>query len=85
MITVRTFTLKNLIGSKVEGVNEVLVYAKDDLITAEIFPEEGADTAKIESDIKDVLNPTIAQYKRIHTVKFRDTEFVKTTTKKIKR
>lgn len=76
--------LEYLIG-KVEGVAEVLVYAKDSLITAEVFAEEDADKEKIESDIKNVVNPTIAQYKRIHTVKFRDTEFEKTTTKKIKR
>lgn len=76
--------LEYLIG-RIEGVAEVLVYAENSLITAEIFPEEDADKAKIESEIKDVMNPTIAQYKRIHTVKFRDTEFVKTTTKKIKR
>ena len=50
-----------------------------------IDPEEDADKAKIEKEIKDVMNPTIAQYKRINSVKFRDTEFVKTTTKKIKR
>lgn len=76
--------LEYLIG-KIEGVAEVLVYAENELITAEIFPEDGADKDKIEDDIKNVMNPTIAQYKRIHTVKFRDTEFVKTTTKKIKR
>lgn len=76
--------LEYLIG-RIEGVAEVLVYAQDSLITAEIFPEDGADKDKIENDIKNVLNPTIAVYKRIHTVKFRDTEFEKTTTKKIKR
>jgi len=77
--------LEYLIGKTVEGVAEVVVYAKDSLITAEIFAEEDADKEKIENDIKNVFNPTIAQYKRIHTVKFRDTEFEKTTTKKIKR
>lgn len=76
--------LEYLIG-RIEGVAEVLVYAENSLITAEIFPEEDADKAKIEAEIKDVMNPTIAQYKRINSVKFRDTEFVKTTTKKIKR
>ena len=76
--------LEYLIG-KIEGVAEVLVYAADGMIAAEIFPEEDADKDRIENDIKNVMNPTIAQYKRIHTVKFRDTEFVKTTTKKIKR
>ena len=76
--------LEYLIG-RIEGVAEVLVYAADGMIVAEIFPEDGADKAKIENEIKDVLNPTIASYKRINSVKFRDTEFVKTTTKKIKR
>lgn len=76
--------LEYLIG-KIDGVAEVLVYAKDNLITAEIFAEDGADKAKIESEIRNVLNPTIALYKRIHSVKFRDSEFEKTTTKKIKR
>ena len=76
--------LEYLIG-RLDGVAEVLVYAENSMIVAEIFPEDGADKAKIEKEIKDVMNPTIASYKRIASVKFRDTEFVKTTTKKIKR
>lgn len=76
--------LEYLIG-KIEGVLEVIVYAENGVITAEIFPDENADKDKIEADIKNVLNPTIAQYKRINAVKFRDTEFEKTTTRKIKR
>ena len=76
--------LEYLIG-RIEGVTEVLVYAEDGFITAEIYAEDAAFKDSIEKAVKNELNPTIASYKQIHKVKFRDEEFVKTTTKKIKR
>ncbi len=76
--------LEYLIGL-IEGVNEVLVYAEDDLITAEIYAEDMSLKDAITENIKTQLNASVAQYKQIRKIKFRATEFEKTTTKKIKR
>lgn len=76
--------LEYLIG-RIEGVTEVLVYAEDNFITAEIFAEDMSQKDKITDEIKTKLNSSVAAYKQIHKIKFRDTEFPKTTTKKIKR
>ena len=76
--------LEYLIG-RIEGVTEVLVYAEDGQITAEIYAEDMSQKDKITDEIKNTLNPSIAQYKQIHKIKFRAGEFEKTTTKKIKR
>lgn len=76
--------LEYLIG-KIEGVNEVLVYAEDGLITAEIYAEDMSLKDTITAEIKNKMNPSIAQYKQVRKIKFRGTEFEKTTTKKIKR
>lgn len=67
--------------SDIENVVEVVVYGEDNLIAAEIFAE---DRTGIEEAIEKI-NETLPNYKRINRVKFRDTEFEKTTTKKIKR
>lgn len=67
--------------SDIENVVEVIVYGEDNLIAAEIYAE---DKTGIEDGI-NALNETLPSYKRINRVKFRDTEFEKTTTKKIKR
>lgn len=75
--------LETYIG-RIENVNEVLVYAEDGLITAEIYTEEADAKQKIKADIQ-AFNKTIAGYKQIRKIKFRATEFEKTTTKKIKR
>jgi long-chain acyl-CoA synthetase len=63
----------------IDGVQEVVVYAENDLITAEIF---SADTRGIEDSILK-LNRELSGYKHIQNVKFRNTEFPKTATKKI--
>ena len=76
--------LEYLIG-RIEGVNEVLVYAEDGFITAEIYAEDMTLKDKISASIKNELNPSVAQYKQVHKIKFREGEFEKTTTKKIKR
>lgn len=73
-------------------VKEVLVYAKDGVITAEIFPnadyaaEAGITDVKgqLRKDI-DALNLTVNSSKTIRNLIIRDTEFEKTTSKKIKR
>lgn len=77
----------------IPGVTEVLVYGENDLITAEIYAEEGEDVRQINSkeveerirqEIQE-LNKMLPVYKRVQRVKFRNNEFEKTTTKKIKR
>lgn len=72
---------------KIEYVKEVLVYGENDLLTAEFFLDETlCENAKeqIKKDVAEV-NKTFPVYKRIHSIKTRDTEFPKTTTLKIKR
>lgn len=66
---------------QIENVIEVIVYAEEDIITAEIYAE---NQNGIQSNINK-LNKTLPLYKQIQKVKFRSHEFVKTTTKKIKR
>ena len=66
---------------RIDGVDEVVVSVKDNLITAEIYAE---NQSGIQESI-GVLNKTLPPYKRIQRVKFRASEFEKTTTRKIKR
>ena len=71
-------------------VKEVVVYEKDRLITAEIYmdedfiKEEGISEAEkmLRNHIGE-LNENLPAFKRIQAVKIRETEFEKTTTKKI--
>lgn len=78
--------LESLIMNNVPLVKEALVYGEKDSIIAEIFFDEETDNAEsvIKNEI-DVLNKKLPSYKQIASVKFRNTEFPKTTTKKIKR
>lgn len=69
---------------RVEGVNEVVVFESENVICAEIYTETPEKKDKIKADVQE-LNKKLASYKRIQKVLFRDTEFEKTTTKKIKR
>lgn len=66
---------------EIPGVLEAVVSAKESVITAEIYAEspEGIQERVM------VLNKGLPPYKQIRRVKFRDCEFEKTTTKKIKR
>lgn len=73
-------------------VAEVLVYGENNLITAEIYPnQEYKEQAGIKDcqvalqEIMDEINKNVPLYKRIHTIKVRETPFEKTTSKKIKR
>ncbi len=68
------------------GVREIVVYGRDDKIVAEIFPDEEVENAEVSvrEGIQE-LNKQLPAFKQIQVVKFRDTEFPKTATQKIKR
>ena len=73
-------------------VKEVLVRENGSVIEAEIFPdEEYAKKKKIRNveehlqALVDQINKGQPSYKKIHSLKLRDTEFQKTSSKKIKR
>jgi long-chain acyl-CoA synthetase len=84
---------------KVEGVNEVVVYAgesrvqKDRItIVAEIFPDADlladkgiTDLQKYFEDQVKALNEKMPSYKAVKRVKLRDVEFQKNTSRKITR
>lgn len=78
-----------MIIAKIPGVKEVLVYAYNQQLVAEIYPDK--DYEDIETNIdyfeKAVfgLNDELPSYKMISKVVLREEEFEKTTTKKIKR
>lgn len=68
-------------------INEVLVYEEDRAIAAEFFPntEKYKDAkALIEKKVEE-YNSVSPAYKHISKIKYRDCEFPKTTTLKIKR
>ena len=71
---------------KIDGVAEVMVYQDNNKIIAEIYPDLAIAGAQglIKQSI-DNLNVTLPKHKRIGEVKFRESEFEKTSTKKIKR
>ena len=69
---------------KVEGIGEVVVYEDEKLICAEIYTETPEEKDRIKTDVL-ALNKTLPSHKHVQKVVFRDTEFEKTTTKKIKR
>lgn len=66
---------------RIPEVIEVVVYCENEVITAEIYTE---DSKAVDNAIRN-LNKSLPIYKHIKNVKFRQTEFEKTTTKKIKR
>lgn len=66
---------------EIQGVQEVVVSAENETITAEIFAD---NEEKIREKIT-ILNRELPVYKRIQKVKFRKLAFEKTTTQKIKR
>lgn len=81
--------LENLIG-RIPGVGEVLVYEEEQRLTAEIFPDReflpaNGDMAAYLHAAVAQLNEKLPPYKAVAKVKLRETEFEKTTTKKIKR
>ena len=73
-------------------VGEVLVREKGGVIEAEIYPDQDYVKKKRVKDVQaklqeviDEYNKTAAPQKRIYSLIVRDTEFEKTTTRKIKR
>ncbi|MBQ6795896.1 MAG: AMP-binding protein [Clostridia bacterium] len=74
----------------VDLVSEILVYAEDGFVTAEILPnfdvcpdiDEAATTLK---EVIKQINLTLPSSKTIRRLRLRDVEFDKTTSKKIKR
>lgn len=74
--------------SYVENVTEVVVYQEDAMIVAEIYTNVEENVDEVKEQIKNgvlEVNKSLAGYKQVKKIKFRDTEFEKTTTKKIKR
>lgn len=67
-------------------VKEAVAYGEDNVIVAEVYLDEEFENAKdmIEADIQKV-NRVLPQVRNIGKVVVRETEFPKTTTKKIKR
>lgn len=67
-------------------VKEVIAYGRDNVIVAEVYldEEEGGAKDRINNDIVE-LNKKLPLIKNIGKIIIRDTEFPKTTTKKIKR
>ena len=85
--------LEAMLYDTIDEIEEVVVKGEDDQIVAEVFPiqvEDESASAKTEKEksIKskiNELNRKLPSFKKIADVRFRDTEFEKTTTKKIKR
>ncbi|MGN0486887.1 MAG: AMP-binding protein [Acutalibacteraceae bacterium] len=73
--------------SRYDFVNEVLVYEENGAITAEFFlnTEEFTDAKQQAKQAVKKYNVSAPAYKHIANIKYRDTEFPKTTTLKIKR
>ncbi len=78
--------------SGVDAVLEVLVYAEEGVITAEVFPNKDVcggmdrnETAKLIFAEVQKINRSLTSSKTIHRLRLRDVEFDKTTSKKIKR
>ncbi|MCC8068072.1 MAG: AMP-binding protein [Clostridiales bacterium] len=83
--------LENKLGEH-RLIQEILVREKEGIIEAEIFPDQEYAAKKRIKDIPAALQELIDQYnesapayKRIYKLTVRDTEFKKTTSKKIKR
>ncbi len=79
-------SLESLLYKKIQEIEEVIIRNEDDAIVAEIYSSSlnSEIKEKILEDI-DVINKEIPAYKQISKVIFREHEFEKTTTKKIKR
>lgn len=76
--------------SGVDFAAEVLVYAEDDLICAEITPNPefvtaGGDVVKAFTEHVAAINKQLPPSKAIHRLRVREVEFDKTPSKKIKR
>jgi long-chain acyl-CoA synthetase len=83
--------LEEYIG-ELAAVKEVVVYAKNDVITAAVFPDPAYVETNGMEDVKalinneiDTINKKLPMYKQVGSIVFREEEFEKTTTNKIKR
>lgn len=82
--------LENKIGEN-RLVQEILVRESEGLIEAEIYPnyeyaeKEGIKAEEVLQELIDKYNQEVPPYKRVYHLKIRQTEFEKTTSKKIKR
>ena len=83
--------LENKLGES-RLVQEVMVHDKDSVIEAVIYPDPEYVKKKKIKDVKgelqkliDAYNEKAPVYKRIYSLEVRETEFDKTTSKKIKR
>lgn len=83
--------LENKFSGK-EIIGDVLVYAEDGVITAEILPNaeycKNMDRAEIVQALNELIkeiNTTVTSAKTIRRIRLREVEFDKTTSKKIKR
>lgn len=68
----------------IDGISECMVYEESNLLTAEIYSDSQISEVDITESIHN-LNRNLPVYKQIVSIKFRQDEFEKTTTKKIKR
>lgn len=67
-------------------IKEIVVYEKDNNITAEVFPDPDYQSDDLKAEIQqkiDEVNDTFPPAKRIVRLVIRDTEFKKTASKKI--
>jgi len=79
--------LEHVILNKIPYIKETVIYAEDNIIIAEMFLDtenEPECASRLSSDISKV-NQELPQYMTIGKTLIRDSEFPKTTTKKIKR
>ena len=78
--------LEQKFADNISEINEIVVSEKDGMITAEIYSADADESKKKEIEKKVFeFNKSLPTFKQIGQVAFRDTEFPKTTTKKIKR
>ena len=78
--------------SGLDWISEVLVYAENGQITAEIYPDPVFLAQSDETEIQrlflekvEQINKTVSSAKAIRQLRVRETEFEKTTSKKIRR
>lgn len=78
--------IESILLNNIPEIKEVLVHGENDRVIAEIYPDFDIEDAEsiIKDKIKDI-NLNLPSFKQIALTKFRDNEFPKTTTKKIKR
>lgn len=75
--------LEQYLKSNIPNIDEIVIYCDNKGITAEIFADE-SEREEIRNHIFE-LNKSQPVFKQIKQIHFRNTEFEKTTTKKIKR